>query len=488
MYMSLRLFWWICCHLCCTVYAYQSETIHLESAVSQLRTSDTCALVRYNQTTQLYFYASQQTITTHTTANVVVINEDCSMVLFGHPENNTVTVWKPLQQNITLVQKNSSVSRFGYALAIQNETWIVGAPGHPADNQGQGTSMGHAYVFEGTQQLIELVADNVDTNQQFGFDVALSSSIHQTPANFFVSAPGDTHRFMEDNRGENIGRVFQWSLGPNTDWHTVATFDAPILAGSTYRAFGRAIAASPHVLVVTSYPLYDEPNEPFVFMYECTAAECQPDIQRGISINNLPGNVLGYLTAEELSYTDGKQGAYIPADVEGDDLGDFQNAFIGQTVGIVGSNVILPDTHHDKLYRITIDNVYTHAYEGHFGLGDDTQHLVFGSINLTHIWNCPLGYVGPENVCTPCPTSYFSDDGWSIRCHVCPVNYTTNKTGQSACSPWTIPVGPAFELQDVINVIMITVGVTLLLVCFVVACECCSPKGRQKRGFDDTRQ
>ena len=54
-----------------------------------------------------------------------------------------------------------------------------------------------------------------------------------------------------------------------------------------------------------------------------TYSHCEEASERGISIDDLPGNVLGYMSNEMLAYTDGKtRWSYIPVDVDTDNLND----------------------------------------------------------------------------------------------------------------------------------------------------------------------
>ena len=104
------------------------------------------------------------------------------------------------------------------------------------------------------------------TYQQFGYSVSINGNLDTWNAKLFISAPGDTHRFMEDNRGENYGRVYAWRAEPvlygqRTWWQMLARSPlSPVqLEGVTYRAFGKRLASSETHLIVSSYPLYDVP-------------------------------------------------------------------------------------------------------------------------------------------------------------------------------------------------------------------------------------
>ena len=224
------------------------------------------------------------------------------------------------------------------------------------------------------------------TAQQFGYAVAITGNLNDWNTKLFIAAPGDTRRFMEDNAGQNYGRVYSWRAEPimygqRTRWQMLA--ESPLtpvqLAGVTYRAFGRDLAASTDHLVVSSYPLYDETLEPFIVIYECDQT-CRHVAQRGIAINDFPDNILSYLTPSELSYTDGKTlWPYIPSDVPDDGIADFQNEFIGSNIGIVGSNVIIPSVQLNVIYRFGIDTLFREklSYKGLVGIDTHSEHWLY---------------------------------------------------------------------------------------------------------------
>lgn len=496
----LSLFYWLWAFLCIqTIIAYRRQVVDVNTPPIALASSDHCiVVVNHNITTVRFFHKEHQNV--NITSSIVSVNNDCSMILFGYPEENKVVIWNTHKHTHTNIMPsvNVPVARFGFSLDIQNQTWIVGAPGQPTDNTGQGATMGYAFLFEGehmhsclsmigsgnTSSHCKMITHDVTAHHQFGYAVALTGPMHETHARIVVSAPGDTNRFMEDNNGQNFGRVYT-----NTFGRPLQTLEPPTLAGVTYRAFGRALAVSKHVVAVSTYPLYDEPDKPFILLYDCDI-ECALVQVEGFAINDLPGNVLGYLSAAELSYTDGKTGAYIPVDVEGDLLDDFQNAFIGRDIGIIGSNVLIADENNQKVYRIGTDGSFreSHTLVGTVGFGTNTQHWAHGQANLqwVHLWGCPPGQVGLVDMCAPCPTSYFSADGWLDSCDICPVNYTTNQTGQSKCSRWFPPVPTGLKWSDAMYTIVVIAVSTIICLGLFVICECCSSTARRKRQFVDT--
>ena len=340
---------------------------------------------------------------------------------------------------------------------------------------------------------------------QFGYAVALTGPLYTTGAGLFISAPGDTQRFMEDNDGKNYGRVYMWdsflwdpqdeSL-PTISWWKPSVFTPlipPAMAGVTYRAFGRSIAASRSALAVGSYPLYDTPRDAFIFLYECnpeldTDSHCERF--GGISLNDLSkmlrSNVLGYMTPAMSAYTDGKDGSYIPSDVPGDGLPDFQNQFVGSHVGVTGSNVMIPDVHNSKVYRFGVNGVARelHTFIPPAAFATNSEHWSHLNSNghITHQWNCPLGQVG-RGQCIPCSTSYYSDDGWLAECDPCQSILQQIKRVNPYCVPWTKPIPPGMTWEDALY-IMIVIGVSTLacLLCYCI----CQRTARAPRRFVDT--
>lgn len=353
--------------------------------------------------------------------------------------------------------------------------------------------------------------------QQFGYSVAITGSFNETAAAIFVSAPGDTNRFIENNpheEGRNYGRVYAWDLSADTPrekdiywWspNLLSPYGPPNLGTTHYQAYGRAIAASKSVLAVSSYPLYFNTREPFIIVYDCNPelSNCEESENRGISIDKIPGNALR-LTSEDLSYSDralkGPLG-YIKAPA-------YQNDMIGDDVGVTGSNVIVKNKHHTfmgesypQAHRFGKDARLreTHDYKHTANDGTNTQHWVLASHQkVTHYWPCDLGYTGGKPVsfettdvstrgelCIACEVAYYSDDGWLEECDLCPVNRTTYEEAQSECKPVVRRVYEGISWEDTRTIIILlsvgTVGLWLLY----IGCQygCYRRTTRTKRVF-----
>ena len=611
--------------------AYREETFEVEFVPTEMRVADACTLYASNQNglniTSIRFHNDGRRYNTNTYSEILAINQDCTLVVFGFPDESStdishaegtgvVRLWKthdnavltvrPMKTDISWLnsdwatqQEAIKVYRFGFSVDIQGDTWIAGAPGHlnneegRSESQGRPDSLGYAFVFQdehlhscrslfetgcvpfgadclvgygnwknyyGFHKQLDYNLNDNDVNefqkkcipeqlpyyrggyygggplnpvlvpyfkwQQFGYDVAITGAFNKTSTNLygsiFVSAPGDTNRFMENNPhedGRNYGRVYAWDLSADTPRNkivnTISTntttttettvywwspsllspYGPPNLRTSTYRAYGRAIAASKKVLAVSTYPLYENTQEPFVIVYDCNPKQsnCQESTDRGISINDIPGNALKYLTPTDLSYSDyAKPGPrnyiYAPS---------FQNNMIGDDIGVTGSNIIVPNRHNrvysesaPKAHRFGKDSLLreTHSYKNRAQYGTDTQHLILENGNqITHLWPCDLGFTGykplPGTIenCEPCEVAYFSDDGWLVECDLCPNNRTTYEIAQHECKAVVPLIWPGMSWVSTREIMIIislsVVGTWLLLVSWQYMCT----NGRKKR-------
>jgi len=594
-------------------FGYLEETFEIEVVAKDIGIADHCTYFSDHNQTYIRFHDGS-TIQTNYMSPIFAINQQCDLLIFGYPDENKVILWKPLEQTFTTVVPHQPidvfVDRFGFSVDVQNQTWVVGAPGTPNSpkNGHKGATMGYAFVYEGeelqscrslydtyfypfesesllanfqnTKDYYKFLKNNDDyeakfdeedplynflknnsryknvfdnedplvqitdqemirfqkicitpqqpyyssgpldpvripyfKTQQFGYAVALSGSLYHNGTSLYVSAPGDTNRFMEDNDGSNYGRVYMWDTklwqpqdSPLIHWWEFSVFNplsAPELESATYRAFGRDIAVSRSTLAVSTYPLYENTHEPFVIIYNCnpgltSASHCEESPDRGISISDLPGNAMNYVSNAMLAYTDGKTSwNYIPAYVEGGLLPDFQNDFIGKHIGVTGSNVIVPDHHNQKSYRFGNDNNFreTHEYLQNTNFGTNSEHwLTQTHQQITHMWPCPKGSVSTKQLCrygdekcatrkcVPCELQYYSNDGWFDFCDTCPRNYTTYKEGATKCELFVAPYIPGLEWTTARMIIMMIIGgTTCLYLLLVVAWQYGCTSKRKKR-------
>lgn len=331
----------------------------------------------------------------------------------------------------------------------------------------------------------QVYEEHRENYQQFGYSVAITGSVQTNNAMLVIGAPGDSSRFMEDNSGTNYGRVYVYDMvvwpydsGANSvSWWQPNVYSPYILPLelATYQAFGRNVAASNELLAISIYPLYEDTYNPFVLLYNCNGSwtsqsNCEPI--DGISIDNLPGNPLAYLSNADKGYLDGKTTwPYIPAP-------PFQNEYIGRNVGIVGSNVIIADPNNNKVYRLDFQG---QMLEIHNILGVENQQIStafasmsehwvaqMGSTQFAHFWPCQLGYVGIKYVCDAAQTGYYSDDGWEEFQINCPSNYTTNETAQTSCILYVPEPGEGLTRHNAILIVGILFGVVFC--CFFMLC------------------
>ena len=594
--------------LCVNVHAYLEENVISDLEFDQLVVSDSCSLYIHENGTKMLMHNQAQLInvtsllktegaftaySTDISSQIAVVNNDCSLVVFGFPETNRVTLWRPfldtvtniVPSDITEIPRNgethaiflkdysvtgldnvirvnisNTVGRFGFSLDISGQTWVVGSPGEQTDYLGNSGTPGYAFVFDGdelhscrtTLEMncypenticlsgidnwknyygklktiwastyipayghldYDLTNPNIDNSeiamiqklclplerpytkalgpmneqvyeehrenyQQFGYSVAITGSVQTNNAMLVIGAPGDSSKFMEDNSGANYGRVYVYDMvvwpyddGANSvSWWQPNVYSPYILPLelATYQAFGRKVAASNELMAISVYPLYEDTYNPFVLLYGCNASiSSQSNCEEidGISIDDLPGNPLAYLSAADKGYLDGKTTwPYIPSP-------PFQNEFIGNNIGIVGSNVIIADPNNDKVYRLDYE---AQLLETHLTIGDQTafatksQHFVMqaGVNRFTHVFPCQLGHIGGKHICDPAATGYYSNDGYDLYQTNCPSNYTTNETGQSSCIKYVPELSEGLSAET-----------ALLIVGIIIAsffCCCCT--------------
>lgn len=531
-----------------TVSAYPTQHIELDTETSLLRANDACIVMQHINGTLLRFHDGKEQFL-NLTSPTMAVNRACDLVLFGIPENNEVVLWYTNTSTTASVTPASAgvdvpVHRFGFSLDVQNDTWVVGAPGHPADRQGDGYSIGYAFVFVGTQlqscrSLYDSYCWSVDhvchsgfkqwkdfhdlttaaapdfqkkctpfstpfyvdgpleenlgyfDFQQFGYAVALTGDIHNPSTSLYISAPGDTQRFMENNDGRNYGRIYMWDIDLQMDfaWWQMAVespLQIPNKREATYAAFGRDISASDTHLAVSSYPFYNLPDEAFVFLYDCRHV-CVETPNRGVSIQDLPYSlVLNYMTADMVTYmTPFANDAYVPA--HSDALGDFQNEFVGKQVAIVGSNLLVPDPQNKYVYRMGIDSLRRerHTFDGQLGTSTNSEHWAHNNRpnRLTHLWGCQRGYVGLRDKCTPCSVAYYSPDGWLDVCDPCPTNYTTTQDGQHECQLYRPVLSTGLTWEAFVTVTALLSVSAIVCGGLLTACQfaCVSPTRRRER-------
>lgn len=547
---------WLFC-LLASVAAYREETYNFTA--QHMHVSDACTVHVQQNSTTLRFHSTKRLVTIDRVSSVVAANQHCDLVVFGYPDDNRVVLWRNGTET-HISRPYDFVDRFGFDVDVQNQTWAVGAPGRPNDNMGQGATMGYAFVYEGghlhscrslyDSQCYMVGAEcesgfvewkraqglNNDTGvneyqrqctqsgypryqdyvlppsnvgnfaaHQFGYSVALSGSLTGPGSTLYVSAPGDTHKFMETPK-DNYGRVYAWD---NVVWSSdivwwemniKSPIRPPVDKEGFYRAFGRDVAASHFHLAVASYPLYSEPTVPFIFVYDChtdvecvpglcdtpdmnTYSNCEPSSHVGISVHDVQFPALFYYSARMKTYTDAWSARdYIATDLN-TKLGDFQNALMGRQIGVAGSNVLITDEQNHHVYRMGVDARLREQYDyrGSVGYGTDTEQWAYTFYDeTTHLWPCDRGDIGGRLVCTPVQRSYYSNDGWRHTSDLCPMNYTTAQMGQRKCERWQSPPLVGLSWTETLNIMFAIFGITLGMYAALVLYQRCRPS-RHKR-------
>lgn len=543
--------------------AYLEETVAVPSSARGV--SDSCLIFGNNSHTTVKFHNDSTTKQIAYSTSIVAVNAECDRVLLGFPELNQVVVWNPRAGTTVTVSppvNNVAVHRFGFSVDIHRHTWVVGSPGQETDQNGNGATLGYVFVFDDNvyhschsqydsycfleddsctsgfqawknmhnlhndnvvafqKQCPPEIAPNYDTGpaedfdvgrfhkQQFGYDVSI------TETSLFVSAPGDTRRFLENNDGSNYGRVYVFDIAASivgVTWRTPSIkspLEPPPIEGGHYRAYGRSITASHGTLIVSSYPLYHRRQDVFVFVYECNESPsyCEESPRRGIRVAYLrdhTGAIYDALrvhaTTAVKAYSDAYSGrSYIAADLDSS-LGDVQNDMTGKHVGLAGSNILITDKKNNYVYRFGIDteNRETHSYSSTVAFASASEHWAHSADDtLVHLWPCPRGSTSAKemcsyidksciaNKCIPCQIGYFSRDGWLPDCDWCPQNTTTNEEGQTECGPWIRPdvMGISWEETSTILYAILAVGGA----CFAFVCicqRCCFSTRRRPRIF-----
>ncbi len=170
------------------------------------------------------------------------------------------TTWT---QQAYLKASNTDVDDwFGYSVAVSNDTVVVGAlyeasaaTGVNGDqNDNSASEAGAAYVFvrEGTTwtQQAYLKASNTDTDDKFGYSVAISNDTIVVNADWEKSAATGVNGNQSDNSAEEVGAAYVF-VRDGTTW----TQQAYLKASNTdaYDHFGNSVAVSNDTIVVDAW-------------------------------------------------------------------------------------------------------------------------------------------------------------------------------------------------------------------------------------------
>jgi hypothetical protein len=147
------------------------------------------------------------------------------------------TTWS--QQTELIASDGASADELGASVALTNNTLVAGAPGRTV---GSSIHQGAAYVFSQSgatwSQQAELTSSDGEPNDQFGFSVALNGST--------IVSGAPSHIFGTSSQG--AAYVFAQS---GADWNQEAELIAP--DGASYDEFGFSVGASGTTAVLGAY-------------------------------------------------------------------------------------------------------------------------------------------------------------------------------------------------------------------------------------------
>ncbi len=180
--------------------------------------------------------------------NTIVIGSPCTMsfenqgsvYVFTKPG----TGWTNSTETAILTPSDGTpANRFGYSIAIRDNTIVAGAYAH--DN-GHGDASGEVYVFSQSggwtsgMENARLTASDSAANEYFGWSVAIDGDV------IVAGAPGEV---SFDNSGEDAAYVF---IKPVGGWSGGRTEDAVLTAsdGAISDDFGTSVDISGDLVVV----------------------------------------------------------------------------------------------------------------------------------------------------------------------------------------------------------------------------------------------
>jgi hypothetical protein len=161
---------------------------------------------------------------------------------------NTLGTWSQVQKIVA--SDRGGEDRFGYSVAISGDHAIVGAiledndavGGNPASNSGS------AYIFKNTagtwSQLQKIVASDRETQDEFGFSVAISGD------HAIVGAHFEDHNATGGNTllGAGSAYIFKNTTGTWSQVQKIVASDR-----WTYDEFGRSVAISGDYALVSAF-------------------------------------------------------------------------------------------------------------------------------------------------------------------------------------------------------------------------------------------
>ncbi len=170
------------------------------------------------------------------------------------------TTWT--QQAYLKASNTDADDRFGYSVAVSNDTIVVGAfgedsaatgvNGNQSDNSARSAGAAYVFVRDGTTwaQQAYLKASNTDAYAHFGSSVAVSNDTIVVGASYEDSAANGVNGDQNDNSAEDAGAAYMF-VHDGTTW----TQQAYLKASNTDAGdrFGVSVAVSNDTVVVGAY-------------------------------------------------------------------------------------------------------------------------------------------------------------------------------------------------------------------------------------------
>lgn len=157
---------------------------------------------------------------------------------------------------------------FGWSLAMEGETLVVGAPKN--DKNGEDAGMAYVYQHTGNNQWLlikELEASNARAGQEFGITVAIDHGV------IVVGSRFDTDNYYDEGDISNAGGIAQGSVylfEKANNWNFSQKLVPTDQKGHLWDAFGQALGIEGNTIVVgahgTANTTYKVPGSVYIFM------------------------------------------------------------------------------------------------------------------------------------------------------------------------------------------------------------------------------
>ena len=246
-------------------------------------------------------------------------------------------------------------------------------------------------------------------NDFFGWSVHVDGDLA------VIGAPGDLYANMEcyDQATGEFIQGYAYIVKLNADmWDSNDEYLAGEMGAAIgmleYRGFGRSVSIKDGVVAVSSYPLYNRPELPVIYVYDCSGEYCIDYMTK-----KAPATVLNAITDVFASTQIGDPDRIAP---------QWQNTLWGAHTILQDSYLFVsdPSLHGVWQYSIVYDTERKHA-STHAKLVDLPGMVATRDMKLQA---CPQGSVG-ANACSPCPTVHFSHSVWNEECIRCPPSMTS---------------------------------------------------------------